>query len=176
MSSHAPLLYLVDGFNLLHAAILKGRERQHWWGVAAQRRVVALVDQFSELKGLELSLGKLPVALQICVVFDRRQSTRLEQQALLESCTGTAGVEVQHAPSADDWIVDRCTERQRLEGSGAGIAPESPIKYRTVVVSADRALLDRCAHRGAERLSPWVFAQMCEATSIDRATQRCNVE
>jgi hypothetical protein len=34
------MLYLVDGFNFLHAVLLVGKERPHWWGQGNQQRVV----------------------------------------------------------------------------------------------------------------------------------------
>ena len=44
-SSLSPL-YLVDGYNLLHAVILRGRERAHFWSPENQRKVVELVARF----------------------------------------------------------------------------------------------------------------------------------
>lgn len=119
-------LYLVDGFNLLHAVVLVGRERANWWGAAGQARVVELAEQFD--------------AGEVCVVFDDRGKGRVSR---------TERVDVQFAPDADEYIVQHCAS---LRGSRS-----------VVVVSADRALCDRSAHRGASRLSPWKFRERCTA-------------
>jgi predicted RNA-binding protein with PIN domain len=41
-------LFLVDGYNFLHAVVLRGRERAHFWSVDNQARVVALVSRSLE--------------------------------------------------------------------------------------------------------------------------------
>jgi len=117
-------LYLVDGFNLLHAAVLTGRSRAEWRGAEAQRRVVELAEKFGQ--------G------EVVVVFDERGSERAAR---------TERVDVRFAPDADEYIVSECAAL----GSVRSI----------VVVSADRALCDRAANRGASRLSPWKFAEQC---------------
>lgn len=81
-------------------------------------------------------------------------------------CESIAGVKVQFAPSADNWIVG---EVERRTHASAG-------ELRTIVVSADRALQDRARHRGAEKLSPWAFARMCKASRTNRARHATDVE
>jgi predicted RNA-binding protein with PIN domain len=133
-------LYLVDGFNLLHAVVLRGRERRDWWRVEQQARVVALARGF---RGSE-----------VWVVFDARGEERVAVTDTGGAFTpGTSGeqVQVRFAPNADDYIVELCAE---LEG-----------QRHVVVVSADRALVDRARHRGAARLSPWQFAEQCGPTA-----------
>lgn len=119
-------LYLVDGFNVLHAVLLVGRERANWWGAIEQARVVELAEQFD--------------AGEVCIVFDARGNERVSR---------TERVDVQFAPDADEYIVQQCASLQGSRG--------------VVVVSADRALCDRSAHRGAARLSPWKFRARCAA-------------
>lgn len=41
-------LWLVDGFNVLHACLLKGRDRQAWWRAEAQARVARWLDGFAQ--------------------------------------------------------------------------------------------------------------------------------
>jgi len=133
-------LYLVDGFNLLHAVVLRGRERKGWWQVEQQARVVRLAQGF---RGGE-----------VWVVFDARGSERITGTGMGGAFTpGPHGqrVEVRFAPSADDYIVELCAE---LQG-----------QRQVIVVSADRALVDRARHRGAARLSPWQFAEHCGPTA-----------
>lgn len=93
-NTEAPLL-LVDGFNLLHAVILQGRDRANWWNRDNQARVVQLVSRYN--------------GPEICqVVFDaaRADSVRLEI---------AAGEGVVYAPSADDWIVQQVEQRKGRE-------------------------------------------------------------
>ncbi len=151
---------LIDGFNLLHAAVLKGRDRAGWWRADRQRQVVRLAAQLAERAAQSsvplpsasppLASGSPParLALPLHVVFDRRPGPRDADPA---SAAGGAAdpsrVVVHHAPSADDWIVAEC---QRLEPAA-----------QVVVVSADRALIDRAGQYGARRLSPWAFAAWC---------------
>ncbi len=88
MSEGAPL-YIVDGFNVLHAVVLRGRDRSQWWSAENQRKVCELALDFSE--------G------EVWVVFDagRRHSER---------CEAPEGLSLHFAPHADDWIVDRARE------------------------------------------------------------------
>lgn len=128
-SEPAPL-YLVDGFNFLHAVVLRGRDRGGWWRPEMQRSAVEWV-------------ASLPVAASadVWVIFDRRGSGSSDEGlGLLRSA-----VEIRHAPDADEYILALCEE---LRG-----------RRPVVVVSADRSLVDRAKHRGARGLSPWDFAR-----------------
>ena len=78
-------LFLIDGYNLLHSVILRGKERPHWWSVDNQARVVSLVSLRS---GSE----------ECWVVFDARRA----DSSRLELVTSDR---VHYASSADDWIV-----------------------------------------------------------------------
>jgi len=90
-----PRVWLVDGFNLLHAAVLTGRDRAEWWRLPARTRVLELVDG---LPGDEA---------EIWVVFD---GTEPEGEAELPP-----RVRQVFAPSADDWLVRRVKEMPRGE-------------------------------------------------------------
>ena len=148
---------LIDGFNLLHAVILKGRDRAGWWRSDRQLQVVALAAQLAEraergsLELPALASASPPVLLELPlhVVFDRRpgSSEAACRSGPLQAPVDPARVLVHHAASADDWIVAECQSRRRAT--------------RVVVVSADRALIDRARHHGASRLSPWAFAALC---------------
>jgi predicted RNA-binding protein with PIN domain len=76
----------VDGYNVLHAVILRGRDRAHFWSVDNQRRVAELAARFE--------------AGEVWLVFDAssRVPERLEE--------GACGVECLYAPSADERIVE----------------------------------------------------------------------
>lgn len=126
-------LYLIDGFNFLHAVVLKGKDRSGWWSPPQQRRVIDWV--------LASRAGELP--LEAWIVFDRRGGAPGDS-SVTEPPEG-GGVRIFHAPDADEFIVARAAE---LAGS-----------REVIVVSADRSLLDRAKHRGAQGLSPWGFAR-----------------
>ncbi len=80
-------VWLVDGFNLLHASVLRGRDRAGWWQAPARARVLALVESVA------------PPAATIRVVFDGdRPASEASEEPL-------ARIQTVFAPSADDWIV-----------------------------------------------------------------------
>lgn len=80
-------IYLVDGFNLLHAAVLEGRDRPRWWRGEQQARVVALAEAFP--------------GGEVWVVFDARGADRVR---------GDERVRVCYAADADARIVELCVE------------------------------------------------------------------
>jgi hypothetical protein len=138
-------VYLIDGFNLLHAVILRGRDRARWWSGGRQRDVVSFVTGIAE----KMSRGERgPSIPQFEVVFDaaREDSERFDSSPTAPG----ALVGVVFAPSADDFIVARVLSLR------SGTSRERPVW----VVTADRPLADRARHRGAERLSPWQFAAL----------------
>jgi hypothetical protein len=123
-------LYLIDGFNFLHAVVLKGRDRSRWWSLENQQAVREWV-------------ALRPVtSARTCIVFDQREPSDASPAA---PGAPLAGPEVRHAPDADAYILACCEE---LRGA-----------CEVVVVSADRSLVDRAKRRGARALSPWAFAR-----------------
>lgn len=147
---HEPLphasLWLVDGYNALHAGALRGLptgdrtaagdgspETPRWWSGAARERLVTLARGFPD-----------PDA-EIWLVFDGPhpppESERGERPA----------VRIEFAPSADDWIV----KRVRTADDPQSIA----------VVSGDRQVGGRARHAGAVVVSPRLFLAHCGASS-----------
>jgi len=126
-------LLIIDGFNVLHAGVLVGRERAGWWQEPAQRRLVARVEQFTN-----------PSYPEIWVIFDRR-SDRSSQRTDVTS--QDARIRVVYAPSADDWIVEQV---EALSG-------QRPV----TVVTSDRLLRNRVHQAGGELLSPSRFLAAC---------------
>ena len=127
-------LFLVDGFNFLHAVVLKGRDRARWWRPENRARVVEVVA------------GLVGGGAEAWVVFDERgrsEPTATDPGAELR-------LPVHYAPNADDYIVALCAELT--------------CGREVVVVSADRSLIDRARHRGARGLSPWAFAAGSSST------------
>lgn len=124
-------LLLIDGFNLLHSVVLKGRDRANWWKLERQLEVFDLCVRFT---GPE----------ETFLIFDaaRETSERLPREA--HATPDCHPHHIVYAPSADDWIVAKCQHATNQE---------------TRVVTADRALRDRAARHGALGLSPWSFAE-----------------
>lgn len=95
MSVASPRLLLVDGFNVLHAAVLRGRDRAGWRGQAARAR---LIDA--------LAGAPLPTSAELVVVFDDPRPPR-------EGGPSTATVV--HAPDADAWMLERIRSDEHPE-------------------------------------------------------------
>lgn len=74
-------MVIVDGFNVINAVLLHGRDRDGWWRATHR---AALVDW--------LRAG----GLRCIVVFDGDR----------ERVEAKAGVEVRYTPDADGWIVE----------------------------------------------------------------------
>jgi hypothetical protein len=125
-------LYLIDGFNFLHAVVLKGRDRSRWWSRENQRAVRDWV-----------ALRPITGA-RTWIIFDQREPPPPNATVALDDVP-PGGPEVRHAPDADAYILACC---QELQGT-----------CEVVVVSADRSLVDRAKRRGARALSPWDFAR-----------------
>jgi predicted RNA-binding protein with PIN domain len=132
----APEVWLVDGYNVLHAGVLRGRDRAGWWKAAAQARLVAAVAGFDD-----------PQA-ELWVIFDAARP-----EAASERCSAPPGSRVRlvFTPSADDWIV------RRVRGHAE--------PGRLAVVTADRQVAERARQRGARVVSPLAFLRRCADTT-----------
>ena len=85
----APAVWLVDGFNVLCAGVLRGRERSAFWREESRRRLLERVSRFEDRSA------------RVIVVFDG------------EGPAGEARAgepETVFASSADEWIVARLRE------------------------------------------------------------------
>lgn len=132
-ASKVPPLLIIDGFNVLHAGILTGRDRANWWQPAMQRRLVTRVEGYTNTEN--------PI---LWIIFDRRTDT----QAEVEDVTSTdPRISVFYAPSADDWIVQQVEERVH--------------EYSITVVTADRPLRERVRRAGGILALPMQFLATC---------------
>jgi hypothetical protein len=130
--SDSPSIWLLDGFNLLCAGLLGGRDRSGWWTEARRRELLELAGRFDDPRA------------EIWVVFDGpRPAGPAEAQAggpaPRPSCA--------FAPSADEWLLAQVR------------AAEDP--GRVAVVTSDRKVADRARHRGAQVFSPRAFLDRC---------------
>lgn len=129
----APALWLVDGYNALHVALLRGPAREGaWWSVAGREALLARVRRFEGGAG------------RVAVVFDGPDARELPDP-------GAAGpdgdrLRLVFAPSADAWLLGRAGEAAPGE---------------VAVVTADRRLAARARARGATVVSPQDFLARC---------------
>lgn len=139
---------LVDGFNVLHAAILRGRRGRDWWSAETREPLLERVTTWPES------------ADAVWVVFDGAESSWVVRLGERRGAEPT--VHVVFARSADDWIVRR--------------ARRAPDPGRMVVVSADREVTGRARSAGCEILPPRAFVARCgraepsAGTAVTRAT------
>jgi predicted RNA-binding protein with PIN domain len=82
-----PRVWLVDGFNTLHVALLGGESREGWWRGTARERLLDRVRHF-DARGAEL-----------WVVFDGSHP--------VEAAATADAAHVIFAPSADEWLLRR---------------------------------------------------------------------
>ena len=123
-----PALWLVDGFNLLHAVVLQGRDRKDWWRAEARLRVVDLVRRL-DAPGAE-----------VVVVFDgRRPPDEPEPEG--------PGPQVVFAASADDWLlraVRQAPDPSRVTVVTADRQLADRARHRGARVLGPRAFRERC--------------------------------
>jgi hypothetical protein len=128
-----PSTWLIDGFNLLHAALLGGRDRSEWWTEPRRRELLERVGRFDD-----------PCA-ELWVVFD---GPRPAPAAEAEEAPNGGRLRRVFAESADAWLVARVR------------AAEDP--GRIAVVTADRQVAGRVRQCGARVHSPRAFMARCE--------------
>ena len=125
--------WLVDGFNVLHAGVLRGRDRADWWSAARRADLLSLARRFYDS------------AAEIWVVFDGPRAGSPPDPA--PGGGEPSGVHEVFAPSADDWLVERVRA--------------TPDPSRLAVVTADRQVAGRARHRGARVVAPREFLARC---------------
>ncbi len=123
-------LWLVDGFNVLHAGVLVGRDRASWWNEARREQLLAIVERF-EAKREDA---------EIWVVFDGPGGA---EAAAREG----SRVRVAFARSADEWLVKRV---RAAGGSVCVVTGDRQLadraRRRGAEVLSPRCFLARCGH------------------------------
>jgi predicted RNA-binding protein with PIN domain len=124
-----PHTWLVDGFNLMHAAVLRGRDRRDWWGPEARERVLALVRRL-----------EAPPEAEVVVVFDGRRPAG-------EPESPEARPQVVFAASADEWLI-RAVRQAPDPGRVAVVTADRQLadraRHRGARVIGPRAFRERC--------------------------------
>lgn len=122
-----PAIWLVDGFNVLHAGILRGRERGDWWRERSRQRLLELAGAFDD-----------PEA-ELWVVFDGPRP--------VPAMPEIPRLRVVFAPSADEWLLSRL--RSAPDPSRLGVVTGDHrlairSRRRGARVIPPREFLDRC--------------------------------
>jgi len=125
-----PRLWLVDGFNVLHAGVLAGRDRASWWSETRRAELLAIVERFDAERD----------DAEVWVVFD---GPGAPQDAGIQG----RRVHVAFARSADDWLVKRvgaAGEPVCVVTSDRELADRA--RRRGAEVLSPRRFLARCGH------------------------------
>ena len=124
----APSRWLVDGFNVLHAGVLHGRDRALWWTAPRREQLVALAQRFDD------------AAAEIWIVFD---GSHPDEPA--EPVSGR--VRQIFAPSADDWLLKE-VRASDAPGCLAVVTADRAVadraRHRGAQVVSPRGFLSRC--------------------------------
>jgi len=122
-----PSVWLIDGFNVLHAGLLGGRDRSKWWTEAKRRELLDRVERFENIEA------------ELWIVFDGRRQAQESAEAVRPRCV--------FAPSADTWLVERVREAAdptELAVVTADRQVAGRVRSRGVQVVSPRDFLARC--------------------------------
>jgi predicted RNA-binding protein with PIN domain len=121
--------WLVDGFNVLHAGVLRGNDRRGWLREEARARLLARVAAFED------------AAAELWVVFDGPGPGAEAERA-------SERPRVVFAPSADEWLLGAVRETAE-PGSVVVVTADRQLadraRHRGARVVSPRAFLARCA-------------------------------
>ncbi len=121
-------IWLIDGFNVLHAAVLQGRRHAEWWKAEARAELLALAEGFEEK------------SVAIWIVFDGpKPATPTDQTEDRVRCV--------FAPSADDWLlasVRAAPDPSRLHVVTADRRLAERLRDRGARVIRPRDFVSRC--------------------------------
>ncbi len=123
-----PSLWLVDGFNVLHAGVLHGRDRAQWWTEPRREQLVAIAARFDD------------AAAEIWIVFDGSGPEAPAEPP-------ASRVRQVFAPSADDWLVAKVRASETpacLAVVTADRAVAGRARHRGAQVVSPRSFLARC--------------------------------
>ena len=121
--------WLVDGFNVLHAGVLRGADRRGWWREEVRARLLERVAGFED------------AAAELWVVFDGPGPAGAAER-------DSERPRVVFAPSADAWLLD--TVRDTPDPSSVVVVTADRqladrARHRGARIVSPRAFLARCA-------------------------------
>jgi predicted RNA-binding protein with PIN domain len=120
--------WLVDGFNVLHAGVLRGNDRRGWWREEVRARLLERVAGFED------------AAAELWVVFDGPGPGGEAERA-------SERPRVVFAPSADDWLLEAVRETPDPAAVVVVTADRQladRARHRGARVVSPRAFLARC--------------------------------
>jgi predicted RNA-binding protein with PIN domain len=122
-------VWLVDGYNVLCAALLGGHDRSDWWSEARREELLALLARFD---------GFDETDAEIWVVFDgpREPSGAGERQERVRAV---------FAPSADEWLVEQVRAHAKVAVVTADRKLAGRARHRGARVVSPLEFLRRCA-------------------------------
>ena len=126
--ARTPSLWLVDGFNVLHAGVLHGRDRAQWWTEPRREQLVAIAARFDDAEA------------EIWIVFDGSGPEAPAEPP-------ASRVRQVFAPSADDWLVAKVRASETpacLAVVTADRAVAGRARHRGAQVVSPRSFLARC--------------------------------
>ena len=126
--------WLVDGFNVLHAGVLRGNDRRGWWREEMRARLLERVANFED------------ATAELWVVFDGPGPGAEAEIASLRP-------RVAFAPSADDWLLAEV--RGAADPASVVIVTADRqladrARHRGAQVVSPRAFLTRCPGKGTD--------------------------
>lgn len=130
-----PRVWLVDGFNALHVAVLRGRSRERWWTREGREQLLARVRAFDA------------GSAEVWVVFDGPHAV-----SDAEAAAAPDGPRVAFASSADAWLLQRV--REAPAGEVAVVTADRPLaaraRARGARIVSPQEFLARCAGAAPE--------------------------
>ncbi len=127
MTGCATKIWLVDGYNVLHAGVLGGRDRSEWWTGSRRRELLERVSGFD-------------ADAEVWVVFDGPEDPN--------NGAAPRGPRCVFAASADDWLLERVAKAED-PGQVAVVTADRKVagraRGRGARVVSPRDFLARCA-------------------------------
>jgi predicted RNA-binding protein with PIN domain len=120
--------WLVDGFNVLHAGVLRGNDRRGWWREEMRGRLLSRVAGFEERES------------ELWVVFDGEGPGT-------EAELASGWPRVVFAPSADDWLLQAVRDAEDPSALVVVTADRQladRIRHRGARIVSPRTFLARC--------------------------------
>ena len=124
-----PSVWLLDGFNVLHAGPLGGRDRSEWWTAPRRDELLEIAARFEDRSA------------EVWVVFDGPRPGEVGAR------DEAAGPQPVFAPSADAWLLERVRAAED-PGHIAVVTADRKLadraRHRGARVYAPRDFLTRC--------------------------------
>jgi predicted RNA-binding protein with PIN domain len=132
VESEGVRLWLVDGFNVLHVGLLRGRDRSEWWKRERREELLERAERFRTSHR----------EADVLVVFDGAHPPETPHEG---------DVSVVFTPSADEWLVSVVREAEHAESIGGVTAARrraDRVRRRGAAVVPPGSFIAACSSRG----------------------------